>query len=93
MGAYSIVRGRTNKEEAVGDLKNIKLGKECAMWRSVMIFYVERSWIWLPPKCKLRDLGEENCILAGDRGSTLDCLSIKNKNDEEEKLILIAMTN
>lgn len=77
----------------MGDLENIKLGKGCAMWRSVMIFYVERSRIWSPPKCKLRDLGEENCILAGDRGSTLDCLSIKNKNGEEEKLILIAITN
>lgn len=44
-------------------------------------------------KYKLRDLREENCILAGDRGSTLDWLNIKNENGEEEKLISIAITN
>lgn len=40
MGAYSIVRGRPNKEEVVEDLENMKLGKGYAMWKSVVVFYV-----------------------------------------------------
>lgn len=40
MGAYSIVRGRPNKEEAAGALENIKLGKRHAMWKSVVIFHM-----------------------------------------------------
>lgn len=40
MGAYGIVRGRPNKEEVVGDLEHIKLGKGYGMWKSVVVFYV-----------------------------------------------------
>lgn len=40
MGAYSIVRGRPNKEEVVGDLENTR---GYAMWKSVVIFHVVLS--------------------------------------------------